>query len=56
MHVFLIFDDAPNLVHSFCIWTASLGVGANTNTIGPSPGTEKYNGDQQNIFPEIDKI
>lgn len=40
MHVFLIFDDAPNLVASCCICTASSRVGAKTRTIGPSPGAD----------------
>jgi len=40
MHVLLILDDAPNLVVSCCIWTASSRVGAKTSTIGPSPGSE----------------
>jgi hypothetical protein len=38
MHVLFIFDDAPNLVASCCICTASSRVGAKTKTIGPSPG------------------
>lgn len=40
MHVLLILDEAPNLVASCWIWTASSRVGAKTNTIGPSPGSE----------------
>mmetsp|Transcript_13120 Transcript_13120/g.25790 ORF Transcript_13120/g.25790 Transcript_13120/m.25790 type:complete len:349 (-) Transcript_13120:590-1636(-) len=36
-HVFLIFEDLPNLSHSALICTASSRVGASTRTMGPSP-------------------